>query len=515
MGDRPGAQYDARAMRRRMIALITPVNLGGAVLVFVYFHWVDHTALEMSRMPRLGELVYFVVAFAALVFVGYRINVRWSAPLHERDGEGRLSEAGCRRALQLPFAFAAVSAVGWSLATIIWGVVWPLIDGSFDARHAVRTMFGTLMAGSLAVATVFFLVEQHWRATLPVLFPDGRLTDVAGAPRLSVRTRLLVIFLLICLIPTAMLGIMAYNHAVGALADPSRADAILRNLVMAILFLSVVGVLASIRLALFVSRSVAGPLATLERAMAEVERGRFDTRAPVVCTDEIGRLTEGFNRMVRGLQERELLRETFGKYVSQEIRDEILAGRVALEGQVLEATILFADLRDFTTWVEASDPREVVRDLNSYFTEMEAAIRGQGGLVLQYIGDEIEAVFGAPVDKPDHAAAAVRAAREMRARLAAWNAARPGKPALRHGIGVHTGTVVAGNIGSSERLSYALVGDPVNLASRIQGLTKELAADVLVSGTTRARIGEELPLRPLPAVRVKGRIAEVEVYALG
>jgi len=243
--------------------------------------------------------------------------------------------------------------------------------------------------------------------------------------------------------------------------------------------------------------------------------GRFDTRAPVVSTDEIGRLTEGFNRMVRGLQERELLRETFGKYVSQEIRDEILAGRVALEGQVLEATILFADLRDFTTWVEASDPREVVRDLNSYFTEMEAAIRGQGGLVLQYIGDEIEAVFGAPVDKPDHAAAAVRAAREMRARLAAWNAARPGKPALRHGIGVHTGTVVAGNIGSSERLSYALVGDPVNLASRIQGLTKELAADVLVSGTTRARIGEELPLRPLPAVRVKGRIAEVEVYALG
>ena len=511
------AQYDARAMRRQMMALITPVNLGGAVLTFVYFHWVDYTALENARMPSAGELLYFVVAFAALVTIGYRINVRWAAPLREIGGPGVLSDLGRRRALQVPLMFTTVSAIGWMLATIIWGVAWPLIDGSFDPRQAVRQMFGTLMAGSLAVATVFFLVEHHWRRSLPVLFPEGGVTEVPGAPRFSVRARLLVIFLLISVIPIAMLGIMAYNHAAGALADPARADAIVRNLVMGIVFLGVVGVLASIRLAWFVARSVAEPLGTLEQAMSEVERGRLDTRCPVVSTDEIGRVTEGFNRMVRGLQEREMLRETFGKYVSQEIRDEILAGRVALEGQVREATILFADLRDFTTWVEASDPRDVVRDLNSYFTEMEAAIRGQGGLVLQYIGDEIEAVFGAPVDKPDHAAAAVRAALEMRRRLAAWNAARTraGKPTLRHGIGVHTGTVIAGNIGSSERMSYALVGDPVNLASRIQGLTKELAADVLVSGTTRARMGDEVPLRALPAVKVKGRVAEVEVYAAG
>ena len=117
--------------------------------------------------------------------------------------------------------------------------------------------------------------------------------------------------------------------------------------------------------------------------MAEVERGRFDVRCPVVSNDEIGALTEGFNRMVRGLKEREVIKETFGKYVTEEIRDEILAGRLALEGELREVTILFSDLRDFTTWVEASDPRDVVRDLNAYFTEMEAAIRGHGGLVLQ------------------------------------------------------------------------------------------------------------------------------------
>jgi class 3 adenylate cyclase len=147
---------------------------------------------------------------------------------------------------------------------------------------------------------------------------------------------------------------------------------------------------------------------------------------------------------------------------------------------------------------------------------METAIRAHGGLVVQYIGDEIEAVFGAPVARPGHAGQAVRAALEMRARLAAWNAGRQraGRPPLHNGIGIHTGTVLAGNIGSADRLSYALVGDAVNLASRLQSLTRELAADVLVSGTTRARLDGDLPLVSLPAVKVKGRVAEVEVYAL-
>jgi adenylate cyclase len=147
---------------------------------------------------------------------------------------------------------------------------------------------------------------------------------------------------------------------------------------------------------------------------------------------------------------------------------------------------------------------------------MEAAIRGRGGLVLQFIGDEIEAVFGAPVRDPAHAEAAVRAALDMRRRLAAWNAARTpaGAAALRHGIGVHTGSVLAATIGSAERLSYALVGDAVNLASRIQDLTKTAGADILVSGATRRRIGEGFALEPLPAVRVKGRGEEVEVFRL-
>jgi len=134
--------------------------------------------------------------------------------------------------------------------------------------------------------------------------------------------------------------------------------------------------------------------------------------------------------------------------------------------------------------------------------------------VLQFIGDEIEAVFGAPIAARDHAAMAVRAALDMRARLRTWNAGREaaGKPALHHGIGIHTGTVLAGNIGGAERLSYALVGDPVNLASRIQGLTKDFKADILISEATHRRLDGSIAVEELPAVRVKGRVEEVNVY---
>lgn len=248
--------------------------------------------------------------------------------------------------------------------------------------------------------------------------------------------------------------------------------------------------------------------------MARVGRGDLETRAPVASNDEIGAVAEGFNRMVEGLRERERIRDTFGKYVSPEVRDEILAAGSSQGGYIREVTILFSDLRDFTPWVESLAPDEVVRDLNTYFTLMEGAIRAHGGLVLQFIGDETEAVFGAPLPEPHHADHALAAGRDMRRRLEAWNETRraAGRVPLRHGIGIHTGEVLAASIGSPERLSYALVGDPVNLASRIQGLTKEVGGDLLVSGETVRRLKEPFALEALPAVRVKGRSAEVEVY---
>ncbi len=488
---------DSPSARRRSILWRTRfANLFGAVMAFVYFRFID----PVTSGPGVTwpEIAFFVVAFIALTTVGARFNTRWAVPMLAEPG----SAEARRRALLFPWAMAGSTLSAWVVAGVIFGVVGPLLAGWFTVSSALRAVIGiTAVGGVVTAVIVFFSIENRWRQELPGFFPAGDLSAVRGVPRLPVRARLLVVFLLTSVGPLALLGIVAWRRSRLAAADPANAGAMLGEMLALIGFFIAVGLFAAVRLSWVVSDSVAAPLLGLTFAMARVERGD---------NDEIGAATEGFNRMLDGLREREAIKETFGRYVTREVRDEILAGRVSVEGEQREVTVLFADLRDFTPWVESTEPRQVVRDLNAYFAEMEAAIRAHGGLVLQFIGDEIEAVFGAPVPAPDHAARAVRAALEMRQRLEAWNTGRS-RP-LSHGIGVHTGSVLAGAIGSRERLSYALVGDTVNLASRIEGLTKQIGADILVSATTARGLDGGVALDPLPAVRVKGKSAEVEVF---
>jgi adenylate cyclase len=495
-------------------------NFAGALLTFVYFNLLDPSAHEGTTAAGPAIWIFFAVSFGLLAFAARSVATRWSRPLMELDGappEGPAGEELRRRALLLPGVFALLSLAGWMVASLIWGVLWPLLVGEFTPVRALRQMFGiALVAGPTVTAIVFFGVERIWREQLPRLFPQGDLGAVR-VMRLRVRTRLVVVFLLMSLLPMAVISVAALTRANALLgADAATAEAIMRNLILVVAVLAAGGLVVSVRLAGFVAGSVSEPLREVQAAMAEVERGGLDAHCSVVSNDEIGAVAEGFNRMVEGLRERESIRETFGKYVSPEVRDEILAGRASLAGGLREVTILFADLRDFTPWVESTPADEVVASLNEYFGEMDAAIRAHGGLVLQFIGDEIEAVFGAPVRDPRHAESAVRAALAMRGRLDAWNSQRreAGKLTLRHGIGIHTGTVIAGNIGSSERLSYALVGDAVNLTSRIQALNKDFGTDVLISSATCALVAPGHELKPLPAVRVKGRAAEVEVFSL-
>jgi adenylate cyclase len=481
-------------------------NFVGAVVAFVYLRFLD--PVTSGSAVTVADVGFFLVAFTLLTLGGVAVSTRWSAPMFAGAPDSALVR---RRALLFPWAIAGVSLMNWAIAGVIWGVLWPLVTGTFTRPAAMRAVFGiTGVGGVVTAAIVFFSVERRWRSELSRFFPDGDLGAVRRVPRLPVRARLLLVFLLTSVGPLLLLGVIAYRRRGVAAADPGRAGELLAQVLMLIAFFIVVGIVVAVRLSFIVADSVAAPLREVETAMARVGQGDLSARCPVVSNDELGAVAEGFNRMLEGLRERETIKETFGRYVTREVRDEILAGRVSFEGEQREVTVLFADLRDFTPWVEATEPRAVVRDLNAYFGEMDAAIRAHGGLVLQFIGDEIEAVFGAPVPTPDHAARAVRAALEMRARLAAWNAGRDHP--LRHGVGVHTGPVLAGAIGSRERFSYALVGDTVNLASRIQGLTKEVGADIVVSATTARGLDGAASLAPLPAVRVKGKSAEVEVF---
>ncbi len=251
--------------------------------------------------------------------------------------------------------------------------------------------------------------------------------------------------------------------------------------------------------------------------MSDISQGNYNTQVPVVSNDEFGLIAAKTNEMIRGLKERDFCQMSFGRYVTPEVSELILRGEVVLEGEQRNVTILFCDLRGYTPFVEEREPKEVVNFLNAYFSEMEEAIKGHKGIVLQYIGDEIEAVFGAPLDLPDHPDMAVLAALEMRQRLKALNEKRKamGESSIEHGIGIHTGDVLAGSVGSPDRLIYAMVGDTVNIASRIQTMNKQFGTDILISGKTREVLkSKTLKLSSLGELTLKGKKEEVEIYKL-
>ncbi|MGB7180309.1 MAG: adenylate/guanylate cyclase domain-containing protein [Burkholderiaceae bacterium] len=506
------------ANRMRVINFIA--HLVGALVTVFYFQQIDPTAVVQNDGISRADIVFFVVVFGLTFGLLNWVTLRWVAPLNKArpvPDPGPAGDLARQRALMLPAFLALVSGIAWLFAGVIWGVILPLINQNFELIRAVRTLVGvSFVSGAFVTAIVFFGNEHLMRGELPSLIPSGRLSEVK-VPRLLVRTRMITVFLLLGLLPLVVFSTAALTRASAmSQADTATAALIIGNLQTIVPVLMISGLAVAVTLALLVASSVARPIGEVQAAMQKVQDGELDTRCTVVSNDEIGALAEGFNAMVQGLREREVIRETFGRYVSPQVRDEILSGRVSGDGAAREVSILFADLRNFTTWVESHPPAEVVADLNSYFAEMEAAIGAHGGLIVQFIGDEIEAVFGAPLDNPRHADDAVAAAREMSRRLDAWNIERDAqqKPRLQHGIGIHTGTVIAGNIGSRERLSYALVGDAVNLASRIQGLNKDFGTQMLVSEDTVVQLTDKNGLTPMPRVEVKGRVAGVTVFSL-
>lgn len=224
------------------------------------------------------------------------------------------------------------------------------------------------------------------------------------------------------------------------------------------------------------------------------------------------------NWLTEGRRRREIT-DAFGKFIPPDVVAEIAASRDGFHARVerREITILFSDVRDFTTLSESMPAERVVETLNEYLTEMVAALFEHGGTLDKYIGDGIMAFFGAPLDDPDHAASACRAALAMRERLHALNDAweAEGRPRLEAGIGLHTGEAVVGFVGdAARRVDYTAIGDAVNLASRIEGLTKDADAWILLSGDTVRRLGEGWQVRPLGERTVKGRGRAVEVFAL-
>lgn len=269
---------------------------------------------------------------------------------------------------------------------------------------------------------------------------------------------------------------------------------------------------------LLMALQVVRPLAVITDAMHKVRDGDFEVKLQAVASGEVGRLVESFNFMLQGLKDREFMRDVFSKHVSPAVARKILSERDALQlgGERRRACILFTDIRNFTTLSEQLPAPEVVALLNEYFTGMVAIVFRHEGMINKFIGDALMAVWGVPFDVPHATARAAFAALEMQQciRSISERRAAAGLPAVKMGIGFTTGDVVAGNIGSPERLEYTVIGDEVNIASRIEGLTKQFGAEVIMSETSYLEIRELCEAQNLGEVKVKGREQPIAVYRL-
>jgi adenylate cyclase len=212
--------------------------------------------------------------------------------------------------------------------------------------------------------------------------------------------------------------------------------------------------------------------------------------------------------------DRRRFRDSFARYLSRDVMARVLADAPSLRGEHREVSILFSDLRGFTTLSEQMRPEQIAAHLNEYFDAMTAAIFAHRGMINDFVGDAVMAVFGAPVDDAEHAWNAVQSAVAMDQALDAlnrrWEAA--GLPRLRMGIGVHTGSVFAGNVGGRDRIKYTVIGDPVNVASRVEGLNKELGTTILLTEEALAAVGDRVRVRDCGLIAVKGRVEKVRVF---
>jgi len=289
-----------------------------------------------------------------------------------------------------------------------------------------------------------------------------------------------------------------------------------------LLLVSLAALAAATLLALWIARGVSQPVQQLAAHTQIIARGDYTARLTLDRVDELGQLGAAMNQMSAGLAERDRVRDLLDKNVSPEVAAQLMRdGGAALGGEEREVTILFADLRGFTTLSEKLPPRELLALLNRYLDRMSAAIEAHGGVIDKFIGDAIMALFGAPVAQGDAADRALAAALAMEHALVALNAelAAEDRPPLAIGIGVNTARVVAGNIGSHRRLNYSVIGDGVNVAARLQSETRkpEHRTNIITSSATLValRDAKKISSRPLGPVQVKGRAEPVEIFAVG
>ena len=344
--------------------------------------------------------------------------------LHGEKIPDDLDVKGKQRLVNLPFIIAFINLFLWIVVSALFVSAFYLFRG-LPLKTCLFVYFRTVMIGLIAAGLSFFLVEDYARKTLiPLFFPRGRLTAMPGTLRIPILRRIRLLYGAGTLNPIIILiGTFAFTAWQVKGTQVSIED-FLREIFFFTLVLCTIFVVIAFKLNLLVQKSIREPLGEMLGMWGKVRQGDFTPRIKVFSNDEIGVLGDAGNAMLAGLEEMERIRDTFGKYVTPEIRDQILAGRIPFNWGTNRGHITLLRSKGFHNIRRRNPPEEVISSMRAYFTAMEKAIRNHDGLVLQYVGDAIEAVFGVPLRYDDHENMAIMAALEMRENLEALNRSR-------------------------------------------------------------------------------------------
>ena len=500
------------------LAPVIPQILGSAFNI-----WYNATVIEPMLTPALRQRFFAtVVVYNAIVYpIGaslwvrrifsfrdlcYRLQAKagdQTPPLEE------LTQAR-RRLIHLPWFAASISGAAWFLCIPVFVGALLQVQNPLDPRLLWHLLISFCVSGFIAVTHSFFLVElaSQW-GLFPAFFHDERADRTPNIFTLSLRGRGIVWAISASICPIASLLLLL-------LAPRSPAT----NAAWLAVFVGVIGIAFGICTALMMSRLVATPIDQLRAAADAVSHGNLAvdlSRAGARRADEFGRLLCEFDQMVRELRDKEKLRQTFGLHVGKRAAERILARDPGLSGVEEEISVMFVDMRSWTARASASPPAEIVEIMNDFFRVSVRAVEEEHrGMVNKYLGDGFMAIFGAGDSSSNHACDAVSAGCGILRAVEGLNEelANQKRAPIKIGIGIHSGPAIVGSVGSPERLEFTAIGSTVNIASRIQGLTKTVDQPLLVTEAVRERSSDSFVFEELPPQEVRGIEGRAVIFAV-
>ncbi|MDP9821113.1 adenylate cyclase [Nocardioides massiliensis] len=452
------------------VLLITTHVIGAGLVVIITGFVVPTPAANKATVLSLAIGVPVYVGLAVLIgaVVFGALALRATAWIIEDRSP---TEEERRKTLLIPRRLTAGQGLLWAGG---W-VVFTTLALVYQPDRTISTAITLAISGVVVCAIGYLFSEFALRPVAARALEGKAVRRLRGA---GVGGRMVLFWLLGTAAPVIGLFLAGLLAIV-------QDDYTLTRLAVVVLVVAAVVLVFGLFVTVLNARAVVAPVMSVRRALQRVEEGDLDVTVPVYDGTELGLLQAGFNRMVEGLREREHLRDMFGRHVGREVAEAAAAAEVELGGESRVASVLFVDLAGSTGFTQRRTPTEVVAMLNRFFGVVVDEVDARGGFVNKFIGDAVLAIFGAPVERPGHAASALATARAIAVRLAEE------VPEIGVGIGVATGEVVAGNVGHQERFEYTVVGDAVNSAARLTDLAKKVDGCVLAAWTSVEQAGEE------------------------